>query len=255
MTLRQESPAPWHGEQAGVEVAAGSGIHGHGILDLAWYVIYNIIQIMARYPTAHKLRTRSRILAASDRLLKTRGVGAASIDAVMKGAGLTVGGFYAHFASRDALERATLLHGLDASMDRLLAALAPITDDREWLAALIHRYLHQADEPDLASACPLTLLLPDVARGDPGLRTAWSERTGALLTRVAHRFPGHAGLSPREVAIAVFASCAGAVAFARTIPAPNARARVLNATETMLTTWLSLDRGPAAPGVRSLRAA
>ncbi len=180
---------------------------------------------MARYPTEHKGQTRSRILAASDRLLKTRGPEAASIDAVMKGAGLTVGGFYAHFASKDELERETLLYGLDASMDRLLAALAPITDDQAWVAALIHRYLHQVDEPDLASACPLTLLLPEVTRGGPEFQRASGERTGALLNRVAHRFPERPGLSPREVAIAVFASCAGAVAFARTIPAPHARAR------------------------------
>ena len=173
----------------------------------------------------------------------------------MKGAGLTVGGFYAHFASKDELERETLLHGLDASMDRLLAALAPITDDRAWVAALIHRYLHQVDEPDLASACPLTLLLPEVTRRGPELQTAFSARTGALLNRVAHRFPQRAGLSPREVAIAVFASCAGAVALARTIPAPHARARVLNATEAMLVAWLSLDHASAPSGVRSPRVA
>ena len=201
---------------------------------------------MARYSTEHKGQTRARILAASDRLLKERGPDAASIDAVMKSAGLTVGGFYAHFASKEDLERETLLYGLDASMDGLLAALAPIADDRAWLAALIHRYLHQVDEHDLASACPLTLLLPEVTRGGAAFQTAFSERTGALLNRVANRFPAHAGLAPRDVAIAVFASCAGAVAFARTIPAPHARERVLNSTEAMLVEWLGLDGAPAS---------
>ncbi len=212
---------------------------------------------MARYPTEYKGQTRSRILAASDRLLKERGPAAASIDAVMKGAGLTVGGFYAHFASKHGLARETLLYSLDASMDRLLVPLEPISDDRAWLRAVIHRYLHQVDEPDLASACPLTLLLPDVTRGGPEFQTAFSERTAALLNRVAHRFPAQSGLSPREVAIAVFASCAGAVAFARTIPAPHARARVLNATETMLIAWLHLGDAstPRGTRVRSHRAA
>lgn len=192
----------------------------------------------------HKSRTRSRILAASDRLLKERGGEASSIDAVMKGAGLTVGGFYAHFESKDDLERETLLYGLEASMDRLLGPLAGITDDRKWVRALIHRYLRQVDEPDLARACPLTLLLPEVTRGGPAFQAAFSERTGSLLQRIAHRFPAIAGMSPREVAIAVFASCAGAVAFARTIPAPHARERVLNATETML--HVMLDSEPVA---------
>ena len=205
---------------------------------------------MARYSAGHKGQTRARILAASDRLLKERGAGAVSIDAVMKAAGLTVGGFYAHFESKDDLERKTLLHGLEASMDRLLGPLADITDDRAWVRALIHRYLHQVDEPDLATACPLTLLLPEVTRGGPAFQAAFSERTGALLKRLAHRFPPAAGMSPREVAIAVFASCAGAVAFARTIPAPHARERVLNATETMLAAALGLDEQPgAAPAI------
>src|SRR5436309_7514246 len=105
------------------------------------------MDIMARYSNEHKGQTRARILAASERLLKERGPEAASIDAVMKGAGLTVGGFYAHFASKDDLELETLLYGLDASMDRLLAALDPSADDRRWVRALIHRYLHQVDAP------------------------------------------------------------------------------------------------------------
>ena len=196
---------------------------------------------MARYSKERKGQTRGRILAASDRLLKERGADGASIDAVMRDAGLTVGGFYAHFDSKDDLERETLLYGLGASMDRMLAPLAEITDDRAWVRGLIHHYLRQVDEPDLARACPLTLLLPEVTRGGPAFQAAFSERTGALLHRIAHRFPSAAGMSPREVAIAVFASCAGAVAFARTIPAPHARSRVLNATETMLVAALGLD--------------
>ena len=205
---------------------------------------------MARYSTEHKRRTRTRILAASDRLLKERGADAASIDAVMKGAGLTVGGFYAHFASKEELERETLLYGLDASMDRLLDSLADIVDDRAWVRALIRRYLRQVDDPDLAESCPMTLLLPEVTRGGPAFQAAFSERTAALLGRVAPRFPAAMGMSPREVAIAVFASCAGAVAFARTIPARHARDRVLNATETMLVAALGLeDREPSdTPG-------
>lgn len=220
--------------------------------------IYNIMGIMARYPSAHKTETRARILAVADRLLKERGSDGASIDAVMKAAGLTVGGFYGHFASKDEFERETLVRGLDASMERLLGALDAITDDRAWVAALIHRYLHQADSAELADACPLTLLLPNVARAGAAMQTALSERTAALLNRVAARFPERADLSRREVAIAVFASCIGAVALARTIPAPHARARVLDATEEMLAAFLrNADADaprPRPPRVRSRRA-
>jgi TetR/AcrR family transcriptional repressor of nem operon len=195
---------------------------------------------MARYSTAHKGETRQRILAAADALLKERGPGGTSVEAVMRRAGLTVGGFYAHFASKEELERETLLAGLTASMDRLLAGLDAIADDRVWLATLILRYLAQGESPDLAAACPLTLLLPEVTRGGPAFQGAFAERTGALLDRVSARFPEQPGLTRRDVALAVFSSCAGAVGFARTVPAPAGRRRILRATERMLGAALGL---------------
>ena len=58
-------------------------------------------------------------------------------------------------------------------MDRLLAPLAEIADDRAWVRALIHGYLHQVDQSDLTHACPLTLLLPEVTRGGPAFQAAF----------------------------------------------------------------------------------
>jgi len=196
---------------------------------------------MSRYPTDHKAETREHILEASDRLLKERGAGRSSLADVMQAAGLTVGAFYAHFASKQALEEATILHGIGASMDRLLTLLEGIADDRRWRRALIRAFLAQLDDPDLGNANALTLVLPDVARGTAPLKSAFSERTAALLDRVAPRFPALAGRTPREVAIAVFATLVGAVALARTIPAAVARGRVRHATEALLLHALEPD--------------
>ena len=79
--------------------------------------------IMARYPAEHKGETRRKILQASEELMKERGVEAASVDEVMRGAGLTVGGFYAHFASKEELAAETLLFGLEQSFERMIRAL------------------------------------------------------------------------------------------------------------------------------------
>jgi len=200
---------------------------------------------MPRYPADRKAETRERILDASDRLLKGRGAERASLAEVMQAAGLTVGAFYAHFASKQALEEATILHGIGASMDRLLAPLEAIADDRRWRRGLIRAFLAQLDDSDLGNANPLTLVLPDVARSTAALRSAYSERTGALLDRVAPRFPAVAGLSSREVAIAVFATLVGAVGLARTIPAAQARERVRRATEIFLMAAFILDDASA----------
>ena len=196
---------------------------------------------MARYPSDHKAETRERILEASDRLLKERGAEGASLAEVMHAAGLTVGAFYAHFASKQSLEEETILYGIGASMDRLLAPLDAIDGDRCWLRSLIHGFLSELDDAGLGDANSMTLVLPDVARGSAALKCAFSERTAALLDRVAPRFPAVGGLTAREAAIAAFATLVGAVSLARTIPAAQARARVRRATEAFLAAALGID--------------
>ncbi|MEO8751946.1 MAG: hypothetical protein ABI624_04625 [Casimicrobiaceae bacterium] len=124
----------------------------------------------------------------------------------------------------------------------MLAELAPIADRAQWVRALIHIYLAQVDDPALARACPLTLLLPDVARGDRDLRNAFAERTGALLARIAAHFPEVPGMSRRSAALAVYTSCVGAVMLARAVEAPEARQRIVDATRMMLVRALALDK-------------
>lgn len=195
---------------------------------------------MARYSSEHKAQTRNRILGAADRLMKAYGVEGATVDAVMREAGLTVGGFYAHFPSKDALAQEALLAGLEASVDRLLASLAAVPDGTGWVRALIRRYLAQAEDASLERACPLTLFLPDVARGSRDLKNAFAERTGALLDRIAAHFPVVPGMVPREAALAVYTTCVGAVVLARAVAAPDARARILATTEKTLVRALGL---------------
>ena len=196
---------------------------------------------MARYSNEHKSQTRERILAAADRVIKARGVEASSVEAVMREAGLTVGGFYAHFPSKEALAQEALWYSLERSVDGLLAQLAPIKDKREWARALIDRYLAQVEDPALEHACPMTLLLPDLARADPDAQNAFAVRTGVLLNRIAENFPEVPGMSRREAALAVYTSCAGAVSVARAVAAPEARQRIVRTTQRMLMRALALE--------------
>jgi TetR/AcrR family transcriptional repressor of nem operon len=207
--------------------------------------------IMARYPVEHKRETRQRILAASEALMKDRGVEAASVDAVMRGAGLTVGGFYAHFASKEELAAETLLYGLEQSFERMIGALEGTTG-RAWVRAMIRTYLSQADDRDLAHACPLTLLLAEVARDDDARKRRFADVTRRMLDRVVGHFPARDGLSPRETALATYAALVGAVGLARTTPSRTSRHAIMHACETMLASWLGLededaDAATAAP--------
>ena len=195
---------------------------------------------MARYPAEHKRETRLRILAASESLMKDRGVEAASVDAVMRGAGLTVGGFYAHFASKEELAAETLLYGLEQSFERMIRGLAGLTGGA-WVRAMIRAYLAQADDADLAHACPLTLLLADVAREDDAGKRRFADVTRQMLDRVVGHFPARDGLTPRESALATYAALVGAVGLARTTPSRTSRHAIMRACETMLVSWLGLE--------------
>jgi TetR/AcrR family transcriptional regulator, transcriptional repressor for nem operon len=200
---------------------------------------YNIIDIMPRYSAERKGVTRARILAAAEAVIKHRGPEAATVEAVMRRAGLTVGGFYAHFESKEALAREALITGLERSFERLTAGLEEASP-AEFARALIGRYLEQAESPDLEAACPLTLLLPEVARSEPAFRDAFAARSGELVARVEGRLPAVEGMSARDVALAVFASLAGAVSFARAASTPRGRRRIVDATSASLDRLLGL---------------
>jgi TetR/AcrR family transcriptional repressor of nem operon len=186
-----------------------------------------------------KAATRARILQAAESLIKDRGTEGATVDAVMRKAGLTVGGFYAHFESKEALAREALLAGIERSFDSLTAGLDAATP-QDFARTLIERYLAQIEAPELEAACPLTLLLPEVARGEAAFRDAFSARTGELVARVEHRFPVVDGMAPRDVALAVFAALAGAVSFARAASTARGRMRIAAATQASLHRLLGL---------------
>jgi TetR/AcrR family transcriptional regulator, transcriptional repressor for nem operon len=198
---------------------------------------------MARYPAERKRQTRDRILSAAEAVIKDRGPEAATVEAVMRRAGLTVGGFYAHFPSKEALAREALLAGVERSFECLTSGLDAATP-AEFARTLIDRYLSQIESPDLAAACPLTLLLPEIARSEPAFRDAFAARSGELVARVERRLPAVDGMSARDVALAVFAALAGAVSFARAAATPRGRRRIVDATAASLHRLLRIKQEP-----------
>ncbi len=186
-----------------------------------------------------KQSTRGRILDAAEALIKARGSEATTVEAVMRRAGLTVGGFYAHFPSKEALAQEALIRGVERSIAELTAGLddhAPAAFAKQ----LIRRYLAQVEAPDLERACPLTLLLPEVARAEPAFRATFAARTGELIATIEQRLPPIDDMPPREVALALFATLAGAVSFAYAAATRRGRRRIAAAAEASLHRWLGL---------------
>src|SRR5512133_3496862 len=175
-----------------------------------------------------KAATHRRIVSSAARLLRRKGLAGASVPAVMEGAGLTVGGFYAHFRSKRAMD-AEVLRTLLAERAALWFAGLESSDGPAWIARAVKRYLSAAHRDAPEDGCPLPAVLSEVARADRGTRSAV---TGALEQYVgaftAH-VPPSAGVSARERAIATLALCIGGMAMARAWEGPDGRDEILRA--------------------------
>ncbi len=160
---------------------------------------------------AHRPRgaeTRARILDAAGRLFRARGFDAVGVDAVMHEAGLTHGGFYTHFASKEALvgEAAAEALGRSAARWEAIAAGPPA----EALARIVNSYLDPAHVAAPARGCLLAALGPEIARR-PDARPGVTAAVRAMIGALARCIPGRR----RDRAIAKLCTLVGAVVLAR----------------------------------------
>lgn len=137
-----------------------------------------------RYAAGHKLETRRRIVEAAARVFRRNGFGAGSVDLVMKEAGLTPGGFYAHFKSKDELFEAAFLTLLDEA--RLLRGQAPDDPGRRLsLATIARTYLSASHRRAVDRGCVLPPLLSELPRRSPRLRRKFEAVLADILAALA----------------------------------------------------------------------
>lgn len=166
--------------------------------------------------------TRARIIEAAGRLFREHGFDAVGVDAVMHEAGLTHGGFYAHFPSKEALVAETASEALSRSAARWEALSAGEPDSA--LGQIVDSYLGPVHVAAPARGCLLAALGPEVARrpaARPGVTAAIRTMLGAL-TRC---MPGQR----RDRAAAAFCTMVGAVVLARASDDPELSAEILAA--------------------------
>ena len=178
-----------------------------------------------RYPPEHKARTRRKIVSAASRTFRREGLGKAAVAKVMRRAGLTHGGFYAHFRGKDALAAEVFAEGFLA-LERLRGVV------REWEQTgrehpLIRVYLSawHRDHPD--DGCLLAPLAGDVAREPKSVRRAFTlafERYVGELGRMAFG-EDTAPDDPRTLALD--AGLIGALSLARAVDDPKLSDRIL----------------------------
>jgi TetR/AcrR family transcriptional repressor of nem operon len=177
-----------------------------------------------RFDKGHKEQTRRRIVETAARRFRKEGVEAVGIAGLMADAGLTHGGFYAHFASKEELVRAALEEASDqgqARRDRLL-------EKGENLEALVRSYLRPVhrDTPELG--CAAAALIAEIARHGPETRAAFAGRLGELLRQFEAVLPADMESEQKQRrAIGVFAAMLGALQMARAVTDPALSDKIL----------------------------
>jgi len=185
-----------------------------------------------RYSDTHKLETRDRVLKVAARTLRAKGPERLGVAEVMAEAGLTHGGFYAHFKSKDALLVAAVEEAFTDGR-RLWARATEGYPGVEGLARYIDFYVSEGHRDRIDSGCPIAALGADFARSDSEAGRAFSASLDRLIGAMADRLPGE-GRDRPTAAAAIFAEMMGAVLVARALGDPAASSAVLAAARDNL---------------------
>lgn len=160
------------------------------------------------YSPDHKSKTRQKIIRSAARLFKTVGYENVTIDQVMANAGLTRGGFYAHFKNKEDLFVATIDSGINLLSDPLLSRLRKAEKfGLEWTTAFADLYLSSQHLDDPGGGCALPTLSTEVARSGEPAQKAFSKVIVAACGKLAGKLAlEEQGVAPitREEATAWF---------------------------------------------------
>ena len=142
-----------------------------------------------RYVKGHGLQTRCRIVEEASYGLRQVGVDGMSVADLMKLVGLTHGGFYSHFESREAL----VIEAFASAMDRTISQWRDHMKGmpaEERFDAFVEAYLRPGHRDDRARGCVLPALGTDIARSSQKARRAFARKLDEMIDVIAGLFPG-----------------------------------------------------------------
>ena len=180
-----------------------------------------------RYNERHKERTRLRVLGEAAAAIRTKGAERVSVAEVMAAAGLTHGGFYAHFESKDDLIAQAITHMFDDAHRRFLR----LTEGREPAAAIasyVDFYLSPSHRLDRADGCPIATLSGDLPNLSDRARERFTDGTERVVAALAKLAKKLGAKDAEALAWSAFAEMAGALALSRTVSDERAAAILRN---------------------------
>ena len=167
------------------------------------------------YSKAQKARTHKRIVAIAAKRFREKGLAGFGIAELMKEAGLTVGGFYKHFDSRDDLVAEAVNSAFGGWKRRVEAAKSsglPVSYEK-----LIDQYLNEAHRDNPGTGCAFSALAPEIARSDKRTRAITSEQVRNDIQLIAALRPSRDKNTARSKAILTFSALVGAMSLARAV--------------------------------------
>jgi TetR/AcrR family transcriptional regulator, transcriptional repressor for nem operon len=194
-----------------------------------------------------KHETHQRILQSAGRIARREGLRAASVPRVMHGAGLTVGGFYAHFPSKTAMDAELVRAMLGELPGRWLRGLDQFAG-LDWIERAVARYLSLAHRDNL-DGCAYPAVLSEVSSAAPEVREAFAEALELRVRAFSTHTPALPGMTARARAIATIATTIGGLLLARSTRGTRVSGEVLAACQALL-----LPEHQTAATVRNLKA-
>ena len=175
-----------------------------------------------RYSAEHKARSHENILSVAARSFRERGGDSNGVGRVMKKAGLTKGGFYRHFKSKDDLFVEAVARALDET-GRGMVEVAKSAPEGQALRAIIERYLSVGHANSPGSGCVRAALGPELARKSLSVRKRIEALLEAYRERLLPFFPGRTRDEKLTKTRLLFSSMAGVLMMVRVIPDPQTR--------------------------------
>jgi TetR/AcrR family transcriptional repressor of nem operon len=196
-------------------------------------MIPGILRKNMRYPPEHKAEVRQKILNDASRRVRAEGLTGAGVAAVMRDTGLTHGGFYKHFESKDELLLESLREAFREIADKLAAVAEQSSSEAPW-KAIVKAYLSLEYCHHIERGCPLPALAPEMARVDTGMRGQIFTELVKYKDRMVPFMPGRRIQEKERSFFVIFSTMVGAVEIARILPDRAAQERVLSSTREFL---------------------
>src|ERR1700744_1512165 len=181
-----------------------------------------------RYSREHKLETHARIVKRASVKLREKGAHGIGVADLMKEAGLTHGGFYAHFDSREALVIEAFGHAMDRATERW-RKVAEATPPDQRMAAIVDGYLTPAHRDDPGHGCAIPTLGAEIARESPKTRKAFAGELEEMIDALAEQIPDVPRKAARKQATAMIATMMGTLVMARVAGNGEFSEEILNA--------------------------